>query len=203
MALAAVTVSALFLTTGERTVSVATCSELPTGAMTASYRSDITALRHWDKSVITVSCDSTGAAHDMRPALQRAIALWNARLSPAVTLEIASGSTTGDIALSFVPSGTLPGGAVGRTSVVFTDPEQILMGATVRVDRNLSDDMETQVIAHELGHALGIDGHSADPKDLMFPIAHLPAAITARDTNTVQQAYGITARGAVVVANNR
>lgn len=43
---------------------------------------------------------------------------------------------------------------------------------------------------HELGHAIGIWGHSADPNDIMFthPIA---AGLSARDVRTIQRLYGL------------
>ena len=45
--------------------------------------------------------------------------------------------------------------------------------------------------AHEFGHALGIEGHSKDPADLMY-FQHTvgqPWTITARDLNTMKMAY--------------
>lgn len=55
--------------------------------------------------------------------------------------------------------------------------------------------------AHEFGHALGIQGHSDDPDDLMYPSEtrfysadgeRLPAPdrpVTARDLNTLRACY--------------
>lgn len=53
--------------------------------------------------------------------------------------------------------------------------------------------------AHEFGHALGIDGHSDDPADIMYPTLHhtllvggLPPpthAITPRDLQTLKACY--------------
>ena len=47
------------------------------------------------------------------------------------------------------------------------------------------------MIAHELGHAMGIDGHSADPSDLMYANSHLPAIVTPSDQNTVLWSYEV------------
>lgn len=61
-----------------------------------------------------------------------------------------------------------------------------------------------EICAHEFGHALGIDGHSDDPSDMMFPIlAHslfqvhnpqldcfcTPGTVTPRDAATLVCAY--------------
>jgi predicted Zn-dependent protease len=45
---------------------------------------------------------------------------------------------------------------------------------------------------HEIGHALGIEGHSADPADIMFSSAELsdnPRNLSVRDCNTILRLY--------------
>lgn len=43
--------------------------------------------------------------------------------------------------------------------------------------------------SHEMGHALGIDGHSPERSDLMYAYANASGIPTARDLNTVRAAY--------------
>lgn len=43
---------------------------------------------------------------------------------------------------------------------------------------------------HELGHALGIRGHSQDPKDIMFAQNQGIQKLSTRDINTIRQLYG-------------
>lgn len=47
------------------------------------------------------------------------------------------------------------------------------------------------VAAHEFGHAIGIDGHSANPEDMMYPTytPNVPLQITPSDLNTLKTAY--------------
>jgi hypothetical protein len=71
--------------------------------------------------------------------------------------------------------------------------DQILISAAVSIEQSLPDAFQVQVIAHELGHSLGIEGHSTVQSDLMYANAHLPAVITTRDQNTVLQAYYVGA----------
>ncbi len=45
------------------------------------------------------------------------------------------------------------------------------------------------IVAHELGHALGLLGHSQNKGDLMFPITDEHSRISQRDLNTIRKLY--------------
>lgn len=61
---------------------------------------------------------------------------------------------------------------------------------TVGVARDVDDDILCTA-AHEFGHALGIDGHSDERSDLMFPVHVMGRGfrVTERDVNTLAISY--------------
>lgn len=68
------------------------------------------------------------------------------------------------------------GGAPGNVRMLVT----ILATEVANVDR---------LVAHELGHVLGISQHSEDPRDLMWRTDPQPFGPTRRDAATVQVLY--------------
>jgi hypothetical protein len=59
----------------------------------------------------------------------------------------------------------------------------------ILVDAGLGNDLMPQVLTHEFGHALGLDGHSPELADVMYTRAHLPLVVTERDRNTFSLVY--------------
>ncbi len=58
-------------------------------------------------------------------------------------------------------------------------------------DKELSKENLRQTFLHEVGHSLGIRGHSSDPKDVMYfaNIVNGPAELSTRDLNTLARLY--------------
>lgn len=57
--------------------------------------------------------------------------------------------------------------------------------------RNLAPEDIQCIAAHEFGHALGIDGHSDDPDDLMYAVHFVgtPCPVSQADLNTLKTGY--------------
>jgi predicted Zn-dependent protease len=142
---------------------------------------------------VTVSCvppaASAGTVPNVASRVQQAIDLWNQKVGSEVRLQLVSENATADIAIRWATFTDLPSNTVGLTEVTYRADDNTLETAKVRIEASLPEDFQVQVIAHELGHALGIDGHSPNPTDLMFASAHLPAAVTTRDQNTILASY--------------
>lgn len=70
------------------------------------------------------------------------------------------------------------------------DPAEITLRMTVRISPSFAGESLLATIRHELGHALGIWGHSPEESDaLYFSQVKNPPAISPRDINTLKKIY--------------
>lgn len=163
-------------------------------------------LLHWDHFPLRIALasppDSVPDKDAYRQAVLAGFAQWVEASRGLVSYTLVAQPKQADITVSFTPEGTVPGqgAAVGYTSMIFRGT--CLHGAEMclATGNATPGDMQT-VAAHEFGHALGIDGHSDDPDDIMYPSTlrtvsenGIPVApplhpITARDLNTLKVCY--------------
>lgn len=74
----------------------------------------------------------------------------------------------------------------------YTVPPQVIEVNLDLVESNEPDSRYLtlrNIIAHELGHAIGLLGHSPVKGDLMFPITDEHSRISQRDLNTIKRLY--------------
>jgi predicted Zn-dependent protease len=56
--------------------------------------------------------------------------------------------------------------------------------------RPLSNAAIAETVLHEIGHGLGLEGHSSNPRDIMYYAATSgQGGLTARDMNTISKLY--------------
>jgi hypothetical protein len=172
----------------------------------------IRGLHQWDHFPITVYFDRGGAYTEERE--QQALAGFDewvdatgGVLSYTVLDPDEDSPKDADVTVRFMPGPYLPPDpqTVGRTETAVRGRHTLMRARMAIAVGDASPSVLTEIAAHEFGHALGINGHSDDPDDLMFASSTRllnPSAASApprgqkrlrkptvRDVNTIKAAY--------------
>lgn len=156
-------------------------------------------LLHWEHfplHVYFVPGDLT--TKERKDAVQAGFDQWVHATKDFVHYQVVTKPTPAEVTVTFLPHESVPdqGGACGHTTMAFLNltlnSADIVLATTDVTPADLQ-----ATAAHEFGHALGIDGHSDDPGDLMYAVltrsaADMPTpsrALTARDLNTLKVCY--------------
>lgn len=165
---------------------------------------------------VYVEAPVTGTPWQLRDAVQRGVAQWNSVPSgDGFTLELTSTRADAHVlvmdratTLPVVPADACPfapGSAGGYTyfcadgararTLAFTNGTRGPLSVVIRVDMGrATTQLEADaLVAHELGHAVGIGGHSPDTGDVMYPQPRV-ATPTGRDTQTLRWLLGQSAQ---------
>lgn len=184
------------------------CQPLRAAPAAPDYaRAPLMRLLHWPRFPLRVFLATHGSeeAQEARD-VQRGFDLWVRATGGGVCYVIVDAPDKADLTVRLVPSAALPGkaGAVGMTTVYShgaTLARAEIHLATGEAMGEATPEDITATAAHEFGHALGIQGHSDDPDDLMYPSEtrffsaageRLPTpapSVTARDLNTLRACY--------------
>jgi hypothetical protein len=136
---------------------------------------------------------------EKRDILKKAFKLWDDKLGTAVNFVYLRDPAGADIYATFV--GGLNRNMAGITYNTYTkDNKKYLSRTKMAVSRvtpfglPYSDEDLFSVCLHEIGHALGIGGHSKSKDDIMYPDTsgslQGKGMISNRDINTVLKIYG-------------
>lgn len=137
-----------------------------------------------------------------REGVEKGIGLWSEATTGRIgNFRVSYDRANSPITVSIAP-GALPDNAIGITELTFTQDR--IVNADVQLTKSpyegtpfLINDV-ANTTAHEMGHVLGIVDHSPFPEDKMwisgnFTVvnqSHDPLTlVTARDINTLQEAY--------------
>ena len=177
-----------------------------------NYKTSLTNLLHWTHFPLRVAFVNgmTIGSHDLDTVVRSGFDEWVSATQGAVCYEVISNATHADVTVTYdvVPSRPFSGERLGATGFSFNPARKQLKRATMHL--NVWDGMTRHDLArfqntaaHEFGHALGINGHSPIPGDLMYYSSASAQGVTERDVNTLRLAYGQLARTAERTADTK
>lgn len=133
--------------------------------------------------------------------LKKAFQTWSTALKDLVTFEFVSSSSDAQIKCHWTSNSQELGGSfeqgVARTAQRDHQMQKaditILMVQTTNPKLAISDEIITKTCLHEIGHALGLQGHSPNPRDIMYfsesDKGLKQIGLTERDRKTIQMLY--------------
>jgi hypothetical protein len=176
---------------------------------TGNYLANIVTSR-WEKPTVTyyISPSTDIFGHDRTSDVQRGLMRWQGALTGRLTFQ-ATNQTDADIVFSFATTSQLQDieNSVSRgflnqlldallpqnrgvTVLTYQDDAaQSLQSAHCYLNSSLIGTPVADTAAHEMGHALGIRGHSNRKEDLMYQDIPDGGNLAQRDINTIQAIY--------------
>ena len=187
-------------------------SAAPCLAQDAPARSDyarapgIRALLHWERFPVRVFFFAGRlATRERRALVLSGFDEWVRATHGVISYQVVPTEAQADVTVAFTPHPSTSGSPQTGGLTTLTHAGTVLKKAVMRLTERDEDPAAFQATAaHEFGHALGIDGHSDDPDDMMFPVMSSPRpmvrneeidpplpvrTVTRRDVNTLRSAY--------------
>jgi len=159
-------------------------------AFSPNYLQDLKSLSHWSQFPVNVYFDTSGS---YTPVLQASATTgfdnWEAATGNVAAYHVVTDPSQAQITIQFVP--TLPNSYIGWTTWSYDD-NGVNVSATTRIAVTGLGATDVQWVGcHEMGHAMGLNGHSKDEADVMFATHLLGStwALTPSDVDTVKSDY--------------
>lgn len=168
-----------------------------------SHASALHLLLHWNRLPVRVLFLPGPLMTDTRKkAVLAGFDRWTLTTLGRISYTVVDSVKDADVTVDFDPHESLPGtgNVSGHTWMLFSGTVLQKAQMTLAVGGTEPDDL-SNTAAHEFGHALGIDGHSDNASDLMYPqltrtiyiglpsLPTLPRLPSKRDINTLKLCY--------------
>lgn len=149
---------------------------------------------HWGNMPVTVWIENSSNNFNLRNAFYT----WQNELYPTIIFKMTDNKEEANITVTFENADKYcKAGAIGCTSTrVYSNDKTRLYDAKIRLNRyypsgkKLSDNDIYGLLCHEIGHAIGIDEHSKNKSDVMYPnTGNYNTRPTLRDIRTVRKIY--------------
>jgi len=170
-----------------------------------------TTLRRWKNLPVNVYFANTVTyvGQDLQPTVQAGFDSWNARTDGKIPYRLVNTEGEADVVVTLQKFETAPLNNLGSTAIEFRNNNSLTKARiTLAVFNNSSPEENGRGLrtraAEQWGHALGIEGTSDNPADLLSNQTRpLDADIlpTERDANTLKTAYCAEFGRAVATAN--
>lgn len=159
------------------------------------YLHELQNIRMWGKMPVKVWIQHS----DNNTNLRNAFYTWQTALYPTVSFQMVKNRDDANLIVVFEGADRACGNAnaVGCSATRIWNNTKKLADAVIYLNyvtpsgKKVSDAELYSTLIHEIGHAIGIDGHSSNKSDIMYPdTSNYNRRPTRRDVNTVRRIYG-------------
>ncbi|MGV3615875.1 MAG: matrixin family metalloprotease [Fimbriimonas sp.] len=148
-------------------------------------------LRFWSRAPLRIRfVRESGWTQNLENIFKLGLDQWQAATSNGIAFSFTESSSNADITVRFIPVDELPNSAIGVTYATYNAETFEMSSARIDIGSDLgSDTVSLTTSAHEIGHALGIGGHSPNDNDLMFYAENGTTTTSTQDLNTLRTIY--------------
>jgi hypothetical protein len=160
---------------------------VPAAPFTPNYKASLANGFYWGKTDLKLYVASP--SETQLASLKESAKLWETYPGSPFHFTFVAAPEGADMTLKFVLENAFDDGSAGSTTVYPGFESLQLVTAEIEIRRDVAGANLVTLAAHELGHALGIDGHSPEKPDCMNAFAPNPGRVTQPDANTLASLY--------------